>query len=69
MPFPRRKREPEPETSEAMKALPSDRWRTFVAFYLMEAPQRGAQTNACQPAGFGKPNRPRRPLSRKSLIG
>ena len=38
-----------------MKALPNDRYRAFVAFYLMEAPRRGAQTNACRRAGFGKP--------------
>jgi hypothetical protein len=55
MPFPRRKREPEPETDEAMRALPSDRWRAFVTFYLMAAPRRGAQTDAARSAGFGKP--------------
>ena len=55
MPFPRRKREVEPDSGEAVKALPNDRYRAFVAFYLMEAPRRGAQTNACRRAGFGKP--------------
>jgi phage terminase small subunit len=58
MPFRRRQRDVEPETSQAMADLPNDRWRNFVTFYLMEAPRRGAQTNACRKAGFGKPNSP-----------
>jgi len=39
----------------AMKALPNDRYRAFVDFYLMEKPGYGAQTNAAKRAGFGKP--------------
>src|SRR5262245_37436556 len=37
----------------AMKALPSNRWRAFVQFYLMERPGYGAATNAARRAGFG----------------
>jgi hypothetical protein len=39
----------------AMKALPNDKWRAFVEFYLLEEPGRGAQTNAARRAGFGSP--------------
>jgi hypothetical protein len=39
----------------AMKALPNERWRTFVEFYLLEKPGYGAQVNAARRAGFGKP--------------
>ena len=38
----------------AMRALPNDRWRAFVEFYLLEKPGRGAQTAAARRAGFGK---------------
>jgi phage terminase small subunit len=37
----------------AMKALPSNRWRAFVTFYLMERPGYGAATTAARRAGFG----------------
>jgi phage terminase small subunit len=40
----------------AMKALPNDKWRDFVRFYLLEKPGRGAQTNAARRAGFGLPH-------------
>src|SRR5262245_56018796 len=43
------------ELGEAMKALPNDRYRAFVEFYLLEKPGRGAQTAAARRAGFGKP--------------
>jgi len=43
------------ELGPYMKALPNDRFRAFVTFYLMERPGRGAQTNAAKRAGFGKP--------------
>lgn len=42
------------ELGPAMRALPNDRWRAFVEFYLLEKPGRGAQTNAARKAGFGK---------------
>jgi phage terminase small subunit len=40
------------ELGPAMKALPA-KWRSFVTFYLLENPGRGAQTNAARRAGFG----------------
>jgi len=43
------------EPGPAMKALPNDKWRAFVEFYLLEIPGRGAQTNAARRAGFGSP--------------
>jgi hypothetical protein len=44
-----------PQLSEAMNALPNNRWRNFVEFLLLEKPGYGAQTNAARRAGFGKP--------------
>src|SRR3974390_28779 len=44
------------EYGPAMRALPSDRWRAFVDFFLLEKPGRGAQTAAARRAGFGTPN-------------
>ena len=55
MPFAKKRREPEPETSEAMAALPSDKWRSFCLHYLMQAPKHGAATAAARAAGFGTP--------------
>ena len=55
MPFAKKRREPEPETSEAMAALPSDKWRSFCFHYLMQAPKHGAATAAARAAGFGTP--------------
>src|SRR5262245_21472669 len=43
------------ELGPAMKALPNDRYRAFVEFYLLEKPGRGAQTADARRAGFGKP--------------
>src|SRR5262249_25172563 len=43
------------ELGPAMKALPNDRYRAFVEFYLLEKPGRGAQTAADRRAGFVKP--------------
>jgi hypothetical protein len=40
----------------AMRALPSDRWRDFVFYYLTGEPGHGSQANAARKAGFGKPN-------------
>jgi phage terminase small subunit len=37
----------------AMQALPNNRWRAFIEFYLLEPPGRGAPTNAARRAGFG----------------
>jgi hypothetical protein len=39
----------------AMRALPNNKWRAFVEFYLLEEPGRGAQTAAARRARFGKP--------------
>jgi hypothetical protein len=39
----------------AMRALPNNRYRAFVEFYLLEKPGHGAQTNAARRAGFGHP--------------
>lgn len=45
----------------AMRALPNDRWRAFVEFYVLETctnkhkDNYGAQANAARKAGFGKP--------------
>jgi hypothetical protein len=37
----------------AMKALPNDKWRAAVEFYLIEAGRHGSQTAAARRAGFG----------------
>jgi hypothetical protein len=37
----------------AMRALPSEQWRAFVEYYLLEKPGYGAQTAAARRAGFG----------------
>jgi phage terminase small subunit len=42
------------EYGPAMRAL-SAKQRAFVEFYLLEAPARGAQTNAARRAGYGTP--------------
>lgn len=55
MPFAKKRREVEPETSDAMNALPNDKWRAFVIHYLIEAPAFGAATRAARAAGFGTP--------------
>jgi hypothetical protein len=55
MPFARR-HEVDPEWGEAMRSLPSPRWRSFVEFYLLEGPKHGAATRAARAAGFGTPN-------------
>jgi hypothetical protein len=51
------RREPEPEMGPAMRALPSNRWRTFVSHYLMLPPSRTGvfsnQAEAARRAGFG----------------
>jgi hypothetical protein len=52
---PARRKEALGEYGPAMKALPNDKWRAFVEFYLLEDPGRGAQTNAARRAGFGSP--------------
>jgi phage terminase small subunit len=40
------------ELGPCMRALPA-KWRSFVTFYILENPGRGAQTNAARRAGFG----------------
>jgi hypothetical protein len=39
----------------AMRALPNNRWRAYVEYYLLEKPGHGAQTAAARKAGFGTP--------------
>ena len=41
------------ELGPAMRALPNNRWRAFIEFYLLEPPGHGAQTSAARRAGFG----------------
>ena len=36
-----------------MQALPNNKWRNFVEFFLLEQPGYGAQVNAARRAGFG----------------
>jgi hypothetical protein len=49
------------QPGEAMRRLPTDRWRAFVTFFLLETIQNnhknnyGAQAAAARKAGFGKP--------------
>ncbi len=49
------------ELGPAMKALPNDRWRAFVEFYVLETFRNGAKNNygaqarAARAAGFGSP--------------
>jgi hypothetical protein len=49
------------ELGPAMRALPNDRWRAFVEFYLLETYRNrhknnyGPQAAAARKAGFGKP--------------
>jgi len=43
---------------EAMRALPNDRWRAFVYFYVTGEPGHGALTAACRAAGFGRRSTP-----------
>ena len=50
------RREEEGQLGEAMRKLPSARWRLFVEFYLLEKPGHGAQTRAARRAGFGSQN-------------
>src|ERR1700738_3495715 len=50
---PARRKEDWGELGPAMKALPNNRWRAFVEFYLLEPPGYGAQTRAARRAGFG----------------
>ncbi len=42
------------ELSPPMRALPNNKWRNFVDFYILEPPGRGAQTAAARRAGFRK---------------
>jgi len=38
-----------------LRALPNNKWRNFVEFYVLEKPGYGAQVNAARRAGFGRP--------------
>ena len=40
------------ELGPAMRALPKNKWRLYVEFYLLEKPGYGAQVNAAMRAGF-----------------
>jgi hypothetical protein len=48
-----RRKEDWGQLGPAMRALPNDRYRAFIEFYLLEKPGYGAQTNAARRAGFG----------------
>jgi hypothetical protein len=48
-----RRKEDWGQLGPAMRALPNNRWRAFVEFYLLEKPGYGAQVNAARRAGFG----------------
>jgi hypothetical protein len=58
---PARKKETYGEMGPAMRALPNNRWRAFVEFYLLETytnnnkDNYGAQAAAARQAGFGTP--------------
>src|SRR5262245_43425471 len=57
------------EMGQAMKALPNDRWRAFVNFYLLETAKNGAKNNygaqamAARKAGFGRPGTKNRSMA------
>ena len=55
MPFPRKRREPPPESDEAMRALPSDKQRAFVTHYVALGAKHGAAAAAARAAGYGTP--------------
>ena len=42
MPFAKKRREPQPQTDEAMRALPSDKQRAFVMHYVALGAKHGA---------------------------
>jgi hypothetical protein len=42
----------------AMRALPNDRWRDYVFYYVSHPPGHGAQTAAARAAGFGRGSKP-----------
>jgi phage terminase small subunit len=50
-----RRKDDWPQLGQAMNALPNNKWRNFVEFYILEGPGHGSQTNAARRAGFGKP--------------
>jgi phage terminase small subunit len=43
------------ELSDEMRALPNNKWRGFVEYFLLQEPGYGAATAAARSAGFGKP--------------
>jgi hypothetical protein len=49
---PARRKEDWGELGPCMKALPNNKWRLYVEFYLLEKPGYGAQVNAAWRAGF-----------------
>ena len=64
-----RQRDDYGQLGPAMKALPNDRWRAFVEFYIAQTftnknrENYGAQAAAARQAGFGKPNSTARVLA------
>src|ERR1035437_6809068 len=46
------------ELGEAMRALPNEKWRSFVDYLVTQKPGRGALTRACRAAGYGKNSPP-----------
>src|SRR5580704_19778360 len=50
-----RRKEDWGQLGPAMRALPNNRWRAYVEYYLLEKPGHGAQTAAARKAGFGTP--------------
>jgi hypothetical protein len=49
-----RRKEDWGQLSPALRALPNNKWRNFVEFYVLEKPGYGSQVNAARRAGFGK---------------
>jgi phage terminase small subunit len=41
--------------SDEMRALPNNKWRGFVEYFLLQEPGYGAATAAARSAGFGRP--------------
>ena len=55
MPFPRKRREPPPQSDAAMRDLASDKQRAFVMHYVALGAKHGAAAQAARAAGYGTP--------------
>jgi predicted DNA-binding WGR domain protein len=53
------------ELGPAMRALPNDRWRNMVRFYVADT-KHGALTRAARKAGWGRPNTKAQTLSKQA---